>query len=121
MLGVSIRACSVLWLRLDEVQHMIIRIFRTTIHTKMRTDFERDFESISVEAVANNRGLISCQIGKPTQWNPDEYAMITYWEDEAALNSFAGEEWFKAVIPPGMTEYPVSFSVEHFYVTEVPS
>ena len=46
--------------------------------------------------------------------------MITCWGNETALKSFAGEEWYKAVIPEGMTDYPTSFSVEYFYVTEMP-
>jgi heme-degrading monooxygenase HmoA len=52
-------------------------------------------------------------------WNPDEYAMITVWEDEHALAAFAGEEWHKAVIPPGMEKYPISFSVDHFHIKEM--
>lgn len=98
---------------------MIIRIFRTTIHPEMRVEFERDFESLSVEAVSRRKGFVSCHIGKPTEWNPDEYAMITVWENESALASFAGEEWNRAVIPPGMEKYPISFSVEHFNLIEV--
>ena len=99
--------------------HRIIRIFRTTIRPEMRQDFERDFASISVAAVKSQPGFISCHIGSPTKWNPDEYAMITVWEDEDALANFAGEEWHKAVIPPAMEQYPVSFSVEHFYIQEM--
>ena len=99
--------------------HRIIRIFRTTIRPEMRQDFERDFASISVAAVKSQPGFISCHIGSPTKWNPDEYAMITVWEDEDALANFAGEEWHKAVIPPAMEQYPVSFSVEHFYIKEM--
>ena len=85
----------------------------------MKDDFEHDFESISVEAVVNMKGLISCQIGKPTKWNPNEYAMITYWEDEAALANFAGDQWYKALIPTGMKAYPTSYSVEHFHITGI--
>jgi len=95
---------------------MIIRIFRTTIHPELRQDFERDFNSISVDAVKDKQGFVSCHIGTPTKWNPDEYSMITVWEDEKALTAFAGRDWHKAVIPPGMERYPVSFTVEHFHI-----
>jgi heme-degrading monooxygenase HmoA len=96
---------------------MIIRIFRITIDPEMRGDFERDFASISVDAVKSNQGLISYHIGRPTRWNPDEYAMITVWESERDLAAFAGAEWHKAVIPAAMTRYPRSYAVEHFDVT----
>ena len=85
----------------------------------MREDFERDFASISVEAVASKPGFVSCHIGSPTKWNPNEYAMITVWENEASLAAFAGEEWQKAVIPPGMEKSPTSFSVQHFHIKEI--
>ncbi len=97
---------------------MIIRIFRVTIHPEMRSEFERDFASISVDAVQSNKGLVSCHIGHPTKWNPDEYAMITVWESESDLAAFAGSEWHRAVIPTGMTKYPRFYSVEHFEFTE---
>ena len=85
----------------------------------MRDDFERDFESISVEAVVSMKGLISCQIGKPTKWNPNKYALTTYWKNEAALINFAGDKWYKALIPEGMEDYPTSYSVEHFHIADI--
>jgi len=97
---------------------MIIRIFKITIHPEMRSDFERDFASISVEAVKSNKGLVSWRIGLPTKWNPDEYAMITVWESECDLAAFAGDDWHKAVIPAAMTKYPRFSSVEHFKVKD---
>ncbi|HEX8373426.1 MAG TPA: antibiotic biosynthesis monooxygenase [Chthoniobacterales bacterium] len=97
---------------------MIIRIFKTTIHPEMRQDFERDFATVSVNAVKAHKGLVSCHIGCPTQWNPDEYAMITVWENESDLAAFAGDDWHKAVIPSAMRKYPRSFSVDHFDLKE---
>ncbi len=93
---------------------MIIRIFQVTIHSEYREDFERDFRTISVDTVQNHKGLISCHIAGPTQWNPDDYIMVTYWEDEDSLAAFAGENWNQAVIPPEMERYPRYFSVAHY-------
>ena len=64
--------------------------------------------------VQNHKGLISCQVGGPTKWNPDDYVMITCWEDEASLAAFAGENWNQAVIPKEMQKYPKAFSVAHY-------
>lgn len=58
--------------------------------------------------------MISCHIGGPTKWNPDDYLMVTYWEDEASLKEFAGENWNQAIIPEGMKKYPKTFSVAHY-------
>ncbi len=96
---------------------MIIRIFQITIHPEFRQHFERDFATISVEAVETQKGFISCEIGKPTQWNRDDYAMITKWADEESLRSFAGDKWNTVVIPNGMNKYVKSSSVVHYDIT----
>ena len=93
---------------------MIIRIFQVTINPEYRDDFERDFKSISIETVKNHNGLISCNIGGPTKWNPDDYTMVTIWESEASLEEFAGLNWNQAIIPLEMKKYPKSFSVAHY-------
>ncbi len=93
---------------------MMIRIFQVTIHPEYRDDFERDFNTISVDTVKNHKGLISCHIGGPTKWNPDDYVMVTYWEDEESLVTFAGENWNQAIIPAEMQNFPKSFSVAHY-------
>jgi heme-degrading monooxygenase HmoA len=93
---------------------MIIRIFRITIHPELREEFERDFSTISVSAVEDQRGFISYEIGRPTRWNPDEYAMISRWKDETSLEAFVGRNWNVAVIPPGMERYAHEYSVVHF-------
>ena len=84
---------------------MITRIFRVRIDPKLRGEFEKKFADVSVKAVESSRGFISVSIGKPTMWEPDEYVMISQWEDEAALREFAGEAWNRAYIPPGMEKF----------------
>lgn len=93
---------------------MIIRIFQVTIYPEYRSEFERNFKSISVETVKNHKGLISCTLGGPTKWNPDDYLMITSWEDESSLELFAGEHWNQAVIPDEMRKYAKAFDVVHY-------
>ncbi len=97
---------------------MIVRIFRIEIAPEAREAFEADFFSISVNAVRDCRGLISCEIGKPTEWNPDRYVMITKWEDTDAVIAFAGSNLNIPVIPVAMEGFAVSCSVEHFFLTE---
>ncbi len=92
----------------------ITRIFRVQIAPELRQEFEDKFSSISVHVVNEAPGFISVSILKPTKWAPDEYAMISQWEDEAALKAFAGEEWSHAVIPPGMEKFVVECRVHHY-------
>ena len=93
---------------------MITRIFRVVIRPELREEFEANFAEISVRAVKNCPGHISVSTGKPTKWTPDEYVMISEWEDESALIDFAGKSWNKAVIPSGMEKYLVECWVNHY-------
>jgi heme oxygenase (mycobilin-producing) len=98
---------------------MIIRIFEVTIDPSLRTEFERDFATISVEVVEQAEGALSCVIGGPTKWNPDDYAMISTWRDEQALVAFAGADWSRAVIPPAMERYPRKYRVGHYQIPDI--
>jgi heme-degrading monooxygenase HmoA len=54
-------------------------------------------------------------IGKPTKWNPDQYVVISKWEDEAALVDFVGEPWNQAHIPEAMEKFVKQCWVHHYY------
>jgi heme oxygenase (mycobilin-producing) len=92
----------------------ITRIFRVRIHPELRLEFEEKLSLVSVRAVAEAPGLLSVFILKPTEWAPDEYAMISQWENVDALKAFAGEHWNHAVIPPGMEKFVVDCWVHHY-------
>ena len=93
---------------------MITRIFRVRIDPSLRTEFEEDFKRVSIAAVQAQDGFISVEIGQPTAWTPDEYVMISRWENEAALRNFVGENWNEAHIPDGMEKYVGECWVHHF-------
>lgn len=92
----------------------ITRIFRVRIIPELRQAFEEKFSSVSVHAVNDACGFLEVSIHKPTKWAPDEYAMISQWESEAALKAFAGEQWSQAVIPAGMEKFVVECWVHHY-------
>ena len=71
---------------------MITRIFRVRIDPNKRDEFESKFASVSVDVVRSRNGFVSVEIGKPTKWFPDEYVMISKWEDEESLREFVGDE-----------------------------
>ena len=94
---------------------MIIRIFRVRIDPSLRSEFESKFASISVDAVSKQEGFVSVTIGKPSQWDPDEYVMVSHWESEEALMLFCGESWSQPHIPEGMEKYVKECSVSHYH------
>ena len=92
----------------------IIRVFRVRIQPELRAEFEPKFADISVRAVTDKPGSEGVTIHKPTAWAPDEYCMVSRWADEAALVNFAGDDWNRAVIPPGMERYVAQCWVYHY-------
>ncbi len=95
-------------------QAMIIRIFRVRIYEQLREEFEGKFATVSVKAVEAASGLQSVSIYRPTEWSPDDYAMVSIWNSEDDVRYFAGEDWNKAFIPPGMDKYIAKCWIDHF-------
>ncbi len=71
---------------------MIIRIFKAIIPIQLHNEFEEKFKETSVPPVKTFDGLLSLEIGKPTQWNSNQYLMITHWDHEESLKIFTGEK-----------------------------
>lgn len=97
---------------------MIIRIFKVRIDPELRNEFEQKFQEISIPYVQTQKGLISFVVGKPTQWTPDDYLLITNWSSEEDLVTFAGKKWNQAVIPEGMEKFIVQCWVDHFVLSD---
>lgn len=95
---------------------MITRVFRVKVPPALHEDFEAEFCSISIDAVESQEGMVSVFVGRPTHWAPDEYVMISTWEDEQAIREFAGEQWNQAVIPQGMEKYVAECWVHHYEI-----
>ena len=92
----------------------ITRVFRVRIDPTRRAEFEQSFAEISVQAVIQAPGSLSVAVFRPTEWAPDEFAMISKWQDEAALRAFAGDDWNQAVIPSGMEALVRECWVHHY-------
>jgi len=92
----------------------ITRVFCVEIDPSLRDEFEDKFSSISAGIVEEAHGCIRMAILKPSEWNPNRYAMISEWDNKSSLISFAGENWNVAVIPKDMEVYALEYSVEHF-------
>lgn len=92
----------------------ILRIFRVRIDSAFRQEFEEKFSSTVLYKIKEAPGFISASVYKPTKWNPDEYAMISQWESEAALQAFFGERWNEPAISRGAEEFVVASWLHHF-------
>jgi heme-degrading monooxygenase HmoA len=93
---------------------MITRIFRVRVPKQFHAEFEERFTTVSLPLVQGARGLISVAIGRPTLWEPEEYVMVSVWQTESDIASFAGERWNQPVIPHGMEQYVSKCWVHHY-------
>jgi heme-degrading monooxygenase HmoA len=93
---------------------VITRIFRVRVPARLHAEFEEKFLSVSVPYVHAAKGSVSISVGRPTQWAPDEYVMISTWESVSDLCAFAGEHWNRAMIPAGMERYVTECWVHHY-------
>jgi heme-degrading monooxygenase HmoA len=97
-----------------EKKMAVTRVFRVRIDPSLREEFEQKFATISVHVAQSAEGNTGVDILRPTQWEPEEYAMISQWRDTESLRQFAGESWNEAVIPAGMDKYIRSCWVHHY-------
>ena len=95
---------------------MITRIFRVRVPRELHHEFEGKFLSVSIPVVKSHKGLVSVSVGRPTKWAPEEYAMVSTWENERVLENFAGKNWSQAVIPEGMGKYVAQCWVHHYEI-----
>jgi len=95
---------------------MITRIFRVKVPKALHGEFEARFCSVSIPKVEAQPGMVSVFVGRPTRWAPEEYVMISTWENEQYLREFAGDDWNRAVIPEGMDKYVAECWVHHYEI-----
>ncbi|QLC24579.1 hypothetical protein HFP57_05750 [Parasphingopyxis algicola] len=93
---------------------MIIRIFRACIKIGLEDEFEEKYRTVSVPFMESCQGMESVSIGRPTQWTPDDYVMVSEWTSLQALQDALGSAWHEAHIPAGMEHLIASCAVEHF-------
>jgi len=92
----------------------ITRIFRVRIDSQFRQEFEGKFSIDAMYKIREAPGFISASILKPSKWSPDEYAMISQWQNQESLKSFFGDNWNEAVITPSAEKFIVACWLHHF-------
>ena len=92
----------------------ITRIFRVRIDSNFRQEFEERFSTDAMLKIQEASGFISASIHKPTKWTPDEYAMVSRWDNEESLKAYFGERWNEAVITPRAEAFIVACWLHHY-------
>jgi len=93
----------------------LIRVFRARARQGKEDEFRAFFTGDAVSIVRRFDGLVSVQVGLPTEASPREFLMVTTWTGVEALKAFTGEAWQKAYIDPQEAPLIEEAWVEHYY------
>jgi quinol monooxygenase YgiN len=96
----------------------ITRIYRVRILPHLRAEFEPLFKTVARASVADVPGCVGITVGFPTPASPNEYAMISDWQNADSLTAFIGPDWDRVHIPPGMEHFVENAWVHHFTHTD---
>lgn len=101
-----------------EGRAVIMRIFRARVKPGRWADFDRLCREKSIPLMRSQPGLITLQVGRAMERQPNEFVLVSVWKDLASLKGFAGERWREAVILPGEAELVEEAGVQHFVQDE---
>lgn len=95
---------------------MIIRVFRAHVRTGKAAEFKTQVREVSVPLVRAQKGLLMYLAGEPLPSEDEEFVMVTLWDDLNSLKAFAGQEWWKSVIPDSEIPLLERTEVQHYTV-----
>jgi len=93
----------------------IVRVFHATAKPGQERAFQEFFTGDAVSIVRRHAGLVSVQVGLPTEQSPQDFLMVTTWRDLEALKGFAGESWEEAYIDPREAPLLADVRVFHYF------
>ena len=76
----------------------IVRVFRAKTKPGKAEAFRAFFVDEAVLILRGFDGLVSVQVGLPTEASPDTFMMTTTWSSLDAMKAFTGENWQTPVI-----------------------
>lgn len=93
---------------------MILRVFRARLKPGTREAFEKLCYDVSIPLVRVQPGLITLHVGKPLPDQPNEFVLVSVWNDIEAVKQFAGDTWDHPLIMPGEAALVQEATVQHY-------
>jgi quinol monooxygenase YgiN len=100
---------------------MIIRVFRTRVKPGMHQDYERLIRAEAVPRMRAAPGLVALHVGYPLEDPPQEFLLMSIWEDMRSLRAFVGRHWREAVVLPGEAHLVAESIVDHYESMDDPT
>lgn len=91
-------------------------MFRARTRPGLAEAFEERARALGFDRMSNTPGLHAWIGGKPLDDDDRDFVMVTLWEDEESLRTYAGENWKRIDLPAEERAMLESLSVEHFDV-----
>jgi heme-degrading monooxygenase HmoA len=101
-------------------RHVIIRVFRPTIHPGKESEFEAFLRDTAMPLVSQQSGLVTQHVGRPRDPSSTEYLYVTVWDDVESIQAFAGENWQEAVITPEEEHLLKDTWIGHYEILPTP-
>ncbi len=90
---------------------MIIRVFRAKVQPGMQADYEKLLRTEAIPGLSEQPGLVALHVGTPIPQTPDEFVIISIWNDLESLLTFAGDSWLQSFVLPGEVDIVKESSV----------
>jgi heme-degrading monooxygenase HmoA len=93
---------------------VIIRVFRTKVRPGTHKEYEALIRERVVPLMLEAPGLISLHAGFPLDDPPEEFLLMSVWQDLASMRKFVGRRWREAVVLPGEEHLVLHSIVDHY-------
>ena len=93
---------------------MIIRVFRTKVRPGTHRQYEALIRQQVVPLMLEAPGLVTLHVGLPLDDPPDEFLLMSVWQDLAAMRAFIGSRWREPLVVPGEEHLVLHSIVDHY-------
>ena len=93
---------------------MIIRVFRTKVRPGTHQQYEALIRQRVVPLMLEAPGLLSLHVGLPLDDPPEEFLLMSVWQDLASMRTFIGVRWREPLVLPGEEHLVLHSIVDHY-------
>ncbi len=97
---------------------MIIRVFRSRVKPGMHEEYERLLRETVIPLMLQAPGLVKLHVGTPLDDPPQEFLLMSVWDNISSLRAFFGRRWRESVVVPGEAHLVAEAIVDHYEVLE---
>jgi heme-degrading monooxygenase HmoA len=90
---------------------MIIRELNATVPPQAQAEYEELLREHTIPLMRAEPGLLYLHVGTPMPETPDQYVIVSVWDDLDSLKDYTGGAWEEHDLLPGLGRLVQSASV----------